>query len=234
VSPTTTPTTPTSAAEPQTSVIVDATYQLGLSASDLTAAEKAIFEQAVGQTTTPAPDSATVTEVKVIDGQRRRLINSLEIHTVSVTVRLSYNLANFPTYTASRLSSAVETAVKSSASTNVFGSTLQAIAVANGASSLSEAVIYSVNTETTSDGQSENNSSSSSDGGLAVGAISAIVVCSVSGVLFVLVFIVYWFYFLSNSSVPSSLEDQPQQSRDISVAINDLSLTESRKSEVVL
>jgi hypothetical protein len=234
VSPTTTPTATASAAEPQASVTVDATYKLGLSVSELTAADKAIFEQAVVQTTTPAPNLATVTAVKATDGQRRRLINGLETHSLSVTVRLSYDLANFPTYTGSSLSSAVETAVKSSASTNVFESTLRAIAVAKGASSLSDVAIYSVNTETTSDAGQPDSNSSSSDKGLTVGAVSAIVVCSVSGVIFVLVFVIYWLYFLSNSSEPSSLEGQPQQTRDISVVANDLSLTESRKSEVVL
>jgi hypothetical protein len=195
--------------------------------SELTAADISIFEQAVGQTTTPAPDSTTLTEVKVTDGQRRNLIMNLETYSLSVTVRLSYNLINFPTYTGSSLSSAVETAVKSSASSNVFGSTLLAIAVTNGANNLLEVIIYSVNTETSVTGETESNSNGSSGNSLTVGAISAIAVCLGSAFMFVVVFIVYWFCFLSSSSAwwqPSAEEER--KGRDIVVV--------SGSSEVVL
>jgi hypothetical protein len=190
-----------------TIVTVEVTYKIGLSVSDLTAADKAIFEQAVKETTTPAPDSVAV--VKVTEGQRRRrLINTLDSHILSVTVRLSYNLANFPSFTEASLISAVKAAIKSAVGTGAFGSRLRSIALASGSNNMLNVIVYSVSTDPGDETVvPESNSNGSSDNKLSVGAISAIAVCLGSAFVFVLVFIIYWFYFHSSPSSAESPAD---------------------------
>jgi hypothetical protein len=220
-------------AQPQTVVHVDATYKFGASVSALTAKDKETIEETVKQTTSPVPDSVSVTETGT--GERRRLrgmgLTVSATHNITVTVRLSYNLINFPSYTVSSLSSTVETAIKMAVDTNVFGSTLQAIAVANGASDLLDVTTYSVNTETSVTGQPQ--SSNGSDNGLTTGVISAIVVCSVSGLLFLLA-LIYWFCFHSSSSNRFSVEQQQGKRRDVYAASDDFLMIESGKAVISL
>jgi hypothetical protein len=225
-------------AQPQTVVHVDATYKFGTSVSSLTAKDKETIEETVKQTTSPVPDSVTVTVTG--NGERRRLRGGMGMgmgltlsatHNITVTVRLSYNLINFPSYTVSSLSSTVETAIKTAVDTNVFGSTLQSIAVANGASDLLDVTTYSVNTETSVTGQPQ--SSNGSDNGLTTGVISAIVVCSVSGLLFLLA-LVYWFCFHSSSSNRFSVQQHQEKRRDVYAASDDFLMIESGKAVIAL
>jgi hypothetical protein len=220
-------------AQPQTVVHVDATYKFGASVSSLTMKDKESIEETVKQTTSPVPDSVAVTVSG--NGERRRLrgvgLTLSATHNITVTVRLSYNLINFPDYTVSSLSSTVETAIKTAVDTNVFGSTLQAIAVANEASDLLDVTTYSVNTETSVTGQPQ--SSNGSDNGLTTGVISAIVVCSVSGLLFLLA-LVYWFCFHSSSSNRFSVEQQQEKRRDVYAASDDFLMIESGKAVIAL
>jgi hypothetical protein len=199
---------PTSQNQPV--VQVDTTFGFTVTSTDLTDSDLKLIDQTTFTVSNPKPDAIQDTKYTV---NRRRLTRSeakevlLAGGTIQVTAVLVYNMVNFPDYTVDSLSTTVVASLKVAVQDTVYATTLNNLAVANGATALVGATVNYVNTEVTVDDTPTTNED---DDSLSAGEISAIVICTVFG-FFVLVFVIYWYMFRTRKNDDGSFTDRFSQ-----------------------